>query len=350
MADTEGKSVDAITKKNWLDLIKPKKLVMDHESQTDYYGKFYCAPLMRGYGVTLGNSLRRILLSSLRGAAITAVRIDGVLHEFSAIPGVAEDVTHIVLNLKGVVVKLHGTEKVLVTVEKEAPKDEPAVITAGDIVHNQVEILNPDHVIATLEPKTKVRMELLIEMGRGYRAADRNNIPDMSVDTIPIDAFFSPVQKVNYKIKNARVGQITDFDHLTLEVWTNGTILPDDAVAIAAKILKEHLNIFINFVDVEEEPKAAGEEEEEPSFNKNLIRPVDELELSVRAANCLQNANIRYIYELVQKTEQEMLKTKNFGRKSLNEIKEVLAGMGLRLGMKLENFPPPGWDPEKRND
>ena len=330
--------------KQWLDLIRPKRIEADAASLTDTYGKFTCEPLMRGYGTTLGNSLRRVLLSSLRGSAISAVRIEGVLHEFTAVPDVHEDVTQIVLNLKEIKLKLSDSERVEVTIDKSGP----GVITAGDIQHNLVQVMNPNLVIATLGPNASVHMELLIEMGRGYRQPERSNIPDMPVDTIPIYALFSPVTKVNYNVTNARVGQVTDFDKLTLEVFTDGTIRPDDAVAIAAKILKEHLTIFINFEETSEEEEDAFLEDMEPPFNRNLLRPVDEFELSVRAANCLQNANIRYIYELVQKTENEMLKTKNFGRKSLNEIKEILAGMQLSLGMKLENFPPPGWDPEKR--
>lgn len=340
--------VEPNVENNWLNLIKPKKLEVDAGTLTATYGKFTCEPLMRGYGVTLGNSIRRILLSSLRGGAVTAARFEGVNHEFSTIPDVVEDVTHIVLNLKEVCLKLHGTEVVMTTVEKSGPGH----ILAGDIVHHNVEIINPDHVIATLSPNAKVRMELRIEPGRGYQQADRGNIPDLSLDFIPIDAFFSPVVKTNYTVTNARLGNITDFDKLTLEVFTNGAIRPDDAVAISAKILKEHLSIFINFEEVEENEEEIFVESkrDEPPFNRYLLKPVDELELSVRAANCLQNANIRYIYELVQKSEQEMLRTKNFGRKSLNEIKEILAGMGLQLGMKLENFPPHGWEPEKNEE
>jgi len=337
---------DGLMEKQWQDLIKPKRLEVDTSTLTDFYGKFTCEPLMRGYGTTLGNSLRRVLLSGLRGAAITAARIDGVLHEFTTVPDVSEDVTQMVLNMKEVRVKLHSSEQIKVLVEKKGPCN----ITAGDIEHNDVEVINPDHVIATLGDNAKMSLEVLIEKGRGFRAPDRSQVSEEPVDTIPIYARFSPVVKVNYKVTNARVGQFTDFDKLTMEVNTNGTIRPDDAVAIAAKIIKEHLNIFINFEEAPEEEEDLYLQESEPPFNRNLLRSVDELELSVRAANCLQNANIRFIYELVQKTEAEMLKTKNFGRKSLNEIKEILAGMGLQLGMKLENFPPPGWEPAGREE
>ncbi len=322
--------------KNWHDLIKPKRLEVDREKLTDRYGKFSCEPLMRGYGTTIGNSLRRILLSSLRGAAVTAVRFDDVLHEFATIPEVAEDVTKIILNLKQVELKMHDTEKVEVRIEKKGPCE----ITAGDIAHNMVTVINPDHHIATVGENGEFAMELTIEMGRGYVQAGSIAEQELPINTIPIDANYSPVLDVNYYINQSRVGQRIDFDKLTMEITTDGSVRPDDALGLAAKILKEQLSIFINFDEtVDAEIEEADRPEEE--FNKNLLRSVDELELSVRSANCLQNANIKYIYELVTRTESEMLKTKNFGRKSLNEIKEILAEMGLSLGMKLEGFVPP---------
>jgi DNA-directed RNA polymerase subunit alpha len=319
--------------RNWRDLIRPKSVPVDEESLTGYYGKFVAEPLERGFGLTLGNSLRRVLLSSLQGAAITAVKIDGALHEFTSVPDVVEDVTEIVLNLKDVVVKSHTSKTVTVRIDKEGP----CTVTAGDIqVTDQIEIMNPDCVLCTVSKGGRFATELTINVGRGYVSADRNKTPGMPIGTIPIDSRFSPIRKVNYTVANARVGQQTDYDKLTLEVWTNGTIKPQDAMAFSAKILKEQLNVFINFEE-EEEPTYT-ESEEEP-LNENLFRSVEELELSVRSANCLQNANIHLIGELVQKTEAEMLKTKNFGRKSLKEIKEILADMGLSLGMKIDAWP-----------
>jgi DNA-directed RNA polymerase subunit alpha len=320
--------------RNWRDLIKPKNVPVDNESLTEFYGKFVCEPLERGFGITLGNSLRRVLLSSLQGSAISAVKIDGALHEFTSVPDVVEDVTEIVLNLKEVVLKSHSPRTHTVRIDREGPCE----VKAGDIQgSDQVEILNPDHVICTVSKGGRVSAELTVNVGRGYVPADRNKTPGMPIGTIPIDALFSPIRKVNYQVTNARVGQITDYDKLTLEVWTNGSVRPQDAVAYAAKILKDQLSIFINF---EEEIEAAAptSSEDEP-LNENLFRSVEELELSVRSANCLQNANIHLIGELVQKTEAEMLKTKNFGRKSLKEIKEILADMGLSLGMKIDNWP-----------
>ena len=272
-------------------------------------------------------------MTSRQGAAITAVKIDGALHEFTSVPDVVEDVTEIILNLKEVVVRAHSAKTQVVRIDKEGPCE----ITAGDIqVNDQIEILNPDHVICTVAKGGRFSAELTVNVGRGYVPAERNKAPGMAIGTIPIDALFSPIKKVNYTVTNARVGQVTDYDKLTLEVWTDGSVLPADAVAFAAKILKDQLTIFINFEE-EEEP-IEPEEEEEP-LNENLFRSVEELELSVRSANCLQNANIHLIGELVQKTEAEMLKTKNFGRKSLKEIKEILADMGLSLGMKIDNWP-----------
>lgn len=324
--------------KNWRDLIKPKKLQVEAESLTNTYGKFYAEPFERGFGTTLGNALRRVLLSSLQGAAVTSVRIKGVLHEFSAVPGVAEDVTDIILNLKGVRFKMHGYEPRTIRIIQ---KGEGAV-KAGDIITDpNVEVLNPDHHIATCSKDANLEMEMVVKMGKGYVPADRNRDEKAPVGTIPIDSIFTPISKVNFTVTNARVGQITDYDKLTLDVWTDGSVKPDDAVAFAAKILKEQLSIFINF-DEEVEPVEEGEpHEEREKLNENLYRSVEELELSVRSANCLKNAGIKLIGELVSRSEAEMLKTQNFGRKSLNEIKDILAEMGLTLGMKLENFPDP---------
>jgi DNA-directed RNA polymerase subunit alpha len=323
--------------KNWRDLIKPKRLQVDSETLTDTYAKFSAEPFGRGFGTTLGNSLRRVLLSSLQGAAITSVRIKGVLHEFSTIPGVTEDVTDIILNLKGVLLKLHGHESRNLRIVKKGA----GVITAGDIIaDSHVEVLNPDHYIGTCSKEADVEMDMVVALGKGYVPAERNRDESAPVGTIPIDAIFSPIKKVNFTVTNARVGQITDYDKLILEVTTDGSVRSDDAVAYAAKILKEQLQIFINF-DEELEPPEEEVGEEIHKINENLYRGVDELELSVRSANCLKNADISLIGELVQKTEAEMLKTQNFGRKSLNEIKDILAEMGLTLGMKLENFPDP---------
>jgi DNA-directed RNA polymerase subunit alpha len=327
----------AVFAKNWRDLIKPKTLEIEKETLGDGYGKFSCEPLERGFGTTLGNSLRRVLLSSLQGAAITAVKIDGALHEFQTLPDVVEDVTDIVLNLKEVLLKMDDPKPKVIRLDKEGE----GKVTAGDIsVVDGVRVLNPEQPIATLARGGKLHMELLVQMGRGYVPADRNKTATMSVGTIPIDALFAPVKKVNYIVTHARVGQQTDYDKLTIEVWTDGSVTPDDAVAFAAKILKDQLSIFINFEETEE-PIEEAVSEEAAKMNENLDKSVDELELSVRSANCLQNANIRYIGELVQKTEAEMLKTKNFGRKSLKEIKEILAEMGLSLGMKLDGWVPP---------
>jgi len=324
-----------ITTRNWRDLIRPRGIQIEQETLTDFYGRFSCEPLERGYGITLGNSLRRVLLSSLQGAAITAVKIDGALHEFTTIGDVVEDVTDIILNLKEVVLKAATAKTYTVRIDKEGP----GPVYAKDIqLVDGLQVLNPDHLIATLDKKGPLAMELTVNVGRGYVPAEKNKTPTMSIGTIPIDALFSPIRKVNYTVTNARVGQVTDYDKLTLEVWTNGSVKPQDAVAYAAKILKEQLTIFINFEETEETSYVQGSSEEEP-LNENLFRSVDELELSVRSANCLQNANITLIGELVQRTEQDMLKTKNFGRKSLKEIKEILQNMGLSLGMKIDNWP-----------
>jgi DNA-directed RNA polymerase subunit alpha len=324
--------------KSWKDLIRPKRLEVEKETLTPFYGKFTAEPFERGLGITIGNSLRRILLSSLQGAAITSVKIDGVLHEFSTIPGTKEDMTEIILNLKEVRLKLHTEGPKTIRVKAEGPK----VLKAGDIITGDaVEILNPDHYIATLSRDGKLSMEMLVKMGRGYVPAERNKEENQPVGTIPMDAIFSPTKKVNYTVTNARVGQITDYDKLNLEVWTDGSLNPEEAVAHAAKILKDQLSIFITFEEEEEAEMSYSEDvEEKETFNENLLRSVDELELSVRSANCLKHANIKLIGDLVQKTEAEILATKNFGRKSLNEIKEILSEMGLSLGMKLDNWPP----------
>jgi DNA-directed RNA polymerase subunit alpha len=332
--------------KNWTDLIKPKRLEVDSESHSRYFGKFTCEPLERGFGTTLGNALRRVLLSSLRGSAITAVRIKDVHHEFSAIPGVREDVTEILLNLKQVRLKMLADGVRILQLGASGENE----LTAGDIqTDGQVEILNPEHHIASLAGDGQLSIEMTVRSGKGFVPAEANKEEDQPIGYIPLDASFAPIRKVNYVVTQARVGQRTDYDKLTMEVWTDGSVSPENAVAFAAKILKEHLTMFINF---EEEPTGLEEKvsEEPPTLNENLYRSVNELELSVRAANCLRNASIRYIGELVQRSEQEMLKTKNFGRKSLNEIKEILTEMGLHLGMKLENFMPPEQMPERKEE
>jgi DNA-directed RNA polymerase subunit alpha len=329
--------------RNWETLIKPKAMEIEEETLTPTYGRFHVEPLERGLGITIGNSLRRILLSSLQGAAICAIRMKGVLHEFSTVYGVREDVTDMILNTKELLVKLHsdGPEIIYLKANK------PGVVRARDIqTGSNVEILNPDHVIATLSEDGDLDMEMVVKRGRGYVPAERNREEGQPIGTVPIDALFSPIQKVNYTVTHSRVGQITDYDRLTMEIWTNGNVTPADALGYAAKILKEQLTVFINFDEEEAVPRAP--EVQEPSkLNDNLFKSVDELELSVRSANCLKNADIRYIGDLVQKSEGEMLKTKNFGRKSLNEIKEILSEMGLSLGMKLENWPPPEVESKK---
>jgi DNA-directed RNA polymerase subunit alpha len=325
-----------MVQKSWKDLIRPKRLEAEKETLTPFYGKFTAEPLERGFGITVGNSLRRTLLSSLQGAAITSVKIDGVLHEFSTIPGVKEDATEILLNLKEVRLKLHTEGAKTIRIKADGPKE----VKAGDIITGEaVEILKPDHHIATLSRDAKLSVEMVIKTGRGYVPAERNKEENQAIGAMAIDSIFSPIKKVNYTVTNARVGQITDYDKLTLEVWTDGSIAPEEAVAHAAKILKEQLAIFITFEE-EEEAEGTKEPEDNPDLNENLFRSVDELELSVRSANCLKHANIKYIGDLVQKTEADILATKNFGRKSLNEIKEILTDMGLSLGMKIDNWPP----------
>ena len=322
--------------RNWQDLIKPKSLEAD--TLNDTYGKFIAKPLERGYGLTLGNSLRRVLLSSINGSAIVAVRIEGVDHEFSTVPGVKEDVTDIILNLKQVNLRYLGETDATLKLEASSG----GVVKAGDIqTDGEVQVLNPDQVIATLDTEGKINMEMIVRHGRGYVSADMNRSEELPVGMIAIDSIFAPVRRVAYNVSNARVGQMTDYDRLSLEIWTNGAVRPDDAIAYAAKILKEQLTIFVNFDESEEEDvRYSDEEDTKPSLNENLFKTVDSLELSVRAANCLENANIKFIGELVTKSEGDMLKTKNFGRKSLNEIKDILAEMGLSLGMKIDGFDP----------
>jgi DNA-directed RNA polymerase subunit alpha len=313
----------------------PKKMEFEQETLTSTYGKFIAEPFERGFGTTIGNSLRRILLSSIEGAAITSIKIEGVLHEFSTITGVKEDVTDIILNIKNLRLKLHSERTKTIHIKKKGAGE----VKGKDIIHDaDVEILTPDLHIATLDKDAYLDMEMTVKIGRGYVPAERNKEEMSPIGVIAIDSIFSPMRKVNFIVENARVGRVTDYDKLTMEIVTDGSIKPDEALAFAAKILKDHLSIFIPFEDKDAiyEPVV---EEKHKEFNKNLLRSVNELELSVRAANCLKNANIKTIADLVQRSEAEMLKTKNFGRKSLNEIKEILSEMGLSLGMKIENLP-----------
>jgi DNA-directed RNA polymerase subunit alpha len=327
--------VTPVIQKNWKELIKPGKLDIEPGDDPKREATIVAEPLERGFGLTLGNALRRILLSSLQGAAITSIKMDGVLHEFSSIPGVREDVTDIVLNVKAVALRMHGEGPKRIYLRATGPGE----VTAGQIeAGHDIEIMNPEHVICTLDDGAKLSMEMTVETGKGYVPGTTNRPADAPIGLIPVDALFSPVKKVAYKVENTRVGQVTDYDKLSMRVETNGAVTPEDAVALAARILQDQLQLFINF----EEPTVEKPEElaSELPFNKNLLMKVDELELSVRSANCLKNDNIIYIGDLVQKTEAEMLRTPNFGRKSLNEIKEVLAQMGLHLGMKIPNWPP----------
>ncbi len=329
--------------KNWRDLIRPKLLEMDSESLSADYGKFTCEPLERGFGITIGNSLRRVLLSSIQGAAITAVKIDGAVHEFTALPDVVEDVTDIILNLKDVLLRAEDHRPRIVRIDASGGGE----VTAGDMeLVDGVEVLNPAHHICTLASGGKLKMEMMVRSGRGYVPADMHKYTGLGIGAVPIDAIFSPVKKVNYTVTNARVAQRTDYDKLTMEIWTDGAVRPEDALAFGAKILKEQLQIFINF-DEPTEPSADERDEGREELNTALWKSVDELELSVRSANCLQNANIKYIGQLVQKTEADMLKTKNFGRKSLKEIKEILADMNLALGMKIDGWPIDGPPPPR---
>ncbi|WP_024333714.1 DNA-directed RNA polymerase subunit alpha [Desulfotignum balticum] len=330
-------SSEKIAYVNWREMIKPEKLDV---TTTSTYGKFVCEPLERGYGITIGNSLRRIILSSIYGAAIVSVKFDDALHEFSVISDIREDVSEIILNLKELKLKAHDVEDRILTLSAKGE----TTVTGADIVSpdGKVEILNPEQHIATLSKNGVLNMTMVVKIGKGYALASANKDEDAPVGTIPIDAVFSPIKRVKYVVGTSRIGQKTDYDKLTLEVWTDGSVIPENAVAYAAKILKEQMNPFINF-DEEKEPDFSDEngEETDNKFNENIYRSVDELELSVRSSNCLKNAKIHTIYQLVQKTDNEMLKTKNFGRKSLNEIKEVLASMDLSLGMDLEGFEPP---------
>jgi DNA-directed RNA polymerase subunit alpha len=316
----------------WKGFQKPKRLEIDTETLTSTYGKFYAQPFERGFGTTVGNALRRVLLSSIEGAAITAVKIEGVLHEFSSLPGVVEDVTDIILNLKQIPIKMHTSEEKILTLDVERKGKVTAADLQGD---SSVEILDPDAPIATLSENGQLRAELRVSTGRGYVSADKNFDDDMGIGYIPIDSVHSPVRRVNYHVEAARIGQATDYDRLVLEVWTNGTISPTDAVGLAATLLRDHLTIFVN-ADHETALEGAGEGELPENLAEYLNKSVDELELSVRSANCLKNAGIRTIRDLVQRTERDMLETKNFGRKSLNEIKDILRPMGLSLGMELE--------------
>jgi len=324
--------------KNWQELIKPNKVEFTSNGRAKV--SLVAEPLERGFGLTLGNALRRVLLSSLRGAAVTAVQIDGVLHEFSSIPGVREDVTDIVLNIKEIAIKMDGDDAKRMVVRKQGP----GVVKAGDIqTVGDIEILNPEHVICTLDEGAEIRMEFTVNNGKGYVPAERNRAEDAPIGLIPVDSLYSPVKKVSYRVENTREGQVLDYDKLTMAIETDGSITGEDAVAFAARILQDQLGVFVNF----DEPQKETEEEAvtELAFNPALLKKVDELELSVRSANCLKNDNIVYIGDLIQKTEAEMLRTPNFGRKSLNEIKEVLASMGLHLGMEV-----PAWPPENIED
>jgi DNA-directed RNA polymerase subunit alpha len=324
-----------VIQRNWQELIKPHKLDIEPGPDPGCEATIVAQPLERGFGMTLGNALRRVLLSSLQGAAVTSIQIDGVLHEFSSIPGVIEDITDIVLNVKALALRMYGEGPKRMTLSATGPCEVTAAML--DTGHD-IEVMNPALVICTLDEGAKFNMELTVSQGKGYVPAVQNRPEDAPIGLIPVDSLFGPVRKVSYKVENARVGQVTDYDRLSMHVETNGAVSPEDAVALAARILQDQLRLFVNF----EEPTAVAEEERptEPPFNKNLLRKVDELELSVRSANCLKNDNIVYIGDLVQKTEAEMLRTPNFGRKSLNEIKEVLAQMGLHLGMEIPNWPP----------
>jgi DNA-directed RNA polymerase subunit alpha len=317
----------------WTGFQKPKRLSYESETMTERYGQFYAQPFERGFGTTIGNSLRRALLSSIEGAAITAVRIEGVLHEFSSIPGVVEDATDIILNLKQIPFKLHTNEPKTLRISRS----EPGVLRSGDIeIDADIEVLDSNVHLATVSEGGSLSIEMRLKKGRGYIPADRNFDDDLPVGYIPVDSVHSPIKKVNFHVEAARLGQDTDYDKLTLEVWTNGSVTPERAIGLAAKLIKDHMTIFINFEEDVQEPVETPATRSASAFNEHLDRSVDELELSVRAYNCLKNSDIKSIRDLVQKSENEMLKTKNFGRKSLNEIKDILNSMGLSLGMKLD--------------
>ncbi len=313
----------------------PLRLELEHETASSIYGRFTAEPFERGFGTTIGNSLRRVLLSSLHGAAVTSVKIEGVYHEFSTIPGVTEDVTILILNIKNLRLKLHTDKSKAIRLKKKGPGE----VLASDIQHDNADmtILNPDLHIATLDKNGEIDLELIVKPGRGYVPAERNKEEGLPIGVIPVDSIFSPVKRVNFHVENARVGRVTDYDKLNLEVWTDGSITPQEAVSSSASILRDHLTICIPSEEATEMEHDAASRETQAELNKHLARGVNELELSVRAANCLKNANIKTIEDLVQKTEMEMLKTKNFGKKSLNEIKDVLAEMGLSLGMKKDS-------------
>ena len=328
-----------VNQKNWQELIRPMKLEIQPSRDRKRKGTVVAEPLERGFGMTLGNALRRVLLSSLQGAAVSSVQIDGVLHEFSSIAGVREDVTDMILNIKEIALRMHSEGPKRLILRKQGP----GVVTAGDIqATGDIEVLNPGHVICTLDQGAEIRMEFTVNSGKGYVTAERNRPEDAPIGLIPVDSLYSPVKRVSYKVENTREGQILDYDKLTMSVETDGSVTPEDAVAYAARILQDQLQVFINF----EEPSKMVSEDMKPEleFNAALLKKVDELELSVRSANCLKNDNIVYIGDLIQKTEAEMLRTPNFGRKSLNEIKEVLAQMGLHLGMEVPNWPPENID------
>ncbi len=321
--------------KNWQELIKPSTIDFNPGSNPNSQAQLIVEPLERGFGLTLGNALRRVLLSSLRGAAVTSVRIDGVLHEFSSIPGVQEDVVDLLLNIKDIAVKMHSEGPKIINLSIEGPCE----VTAGSIVtSSEVEIVNPEHILCNLDKGAKLVMELTVNTGKGYMPAAQSRSEDSPIGVVPVDAIFSPTRNVAYKVENTRVGGDTDYDKLVMDIETNGTIPPEDALALAARIISDQVSLFINFEEKIEQP--ASEITVETTLNGNLLRKVEELELSVRSANCLKNDNIIYIGDLVQKTESEMLRTPNFGRKSLNEIKEVLNHLGLNLGMEIPEWPP----------
>ena len=330
------KKPDPFAHKNWTELIKPTKIDVNKKEEQKTLGSVSIEPLERGFGLTIGNALRRILLSSLQGAAVTSIQIDGILHEFSSIPGMAEDVTEFVLNIKSLAIKLNSDQPKKMVLKVSGP----GAVKASQIeAGSEIEIINPDLILCHLNKSAKINLEFTVQNGKGYVPAEQQKKEDKQIGLILVDSIFSPVKKVSYKIENSRVGQVTDYDKLTLNVETNGAMEPDDAVAMAARILQEHLQYFINFEEPEIEDKSK-EEDSEIKFNRNLLRKVDELELSVRSANCLRNDNIVYIGDLVQKSENDMLRTPNFGRKSLNEIREVLMQMGLNLGMDISEWPP----------
>ncbi|RUM39860.1 MAG: DNA-directed RNA polymerase subunit alpha [Desulfocapsa sp.] len=325
--------------RNWHELIQPEALEVDKAKHTNTYGKFVCQPLERGFAATIGNSLRRILLSSIQGTAITSVKIEGALHEFTAMEDVKEDVSEIIINLKQVRLQLNSDETQVVTIDKKGP----GVVTAADINGGvAVEVMNGEQVICTLTSDIEFHAELTVDWGKGYQPAEKQNKEELAIGQIPIDAIFTPIRQIQYKVSNARVGMQTDYDKLIMEVETDGSVKPENALAFAAKILKSQLTTFINFDEKAVEPEIIVDEGEDlPPLNPNLDKPVEDLELSVRSANCLKNADINFIGELAHRTDQEMLKTKNFGRKSLNEIKALLADMDLTLGMKIDNWTPP---------